>query len=516
MTARAEWPDEAIALLTAQYNVLSPGEIAVILGYSKVQVMKKAEALGLTRVKEPRWSPGEMQLLTDHWGQEPMNFFCARLGRSEQGIILKAQRLGLGPMKDPVCFTKSDLCECLKVDYRKVERWVAGGLLAARRQNVSRQRNRSEEVLQVHPDDLIAFLKTNPREWDGRQAGGLEPALEAKRAAGWDGSRDYGWLDEKIAADADRLLAREGLRWDGDEDERLRQLAAAGENLPAIGREMGRSSGAVEHRLARLEGRETSSEPKKPNRRTTRSDVTLAHSEGRRTRSVGPSREMLARVTDNGEEAPCTVKKATPVDCLRYNVPLEKAHQMLPEELTPEDAALLQQLGQSIDDIARLYSFQSRDMVEYLLKRWDLLPRKAAAETRLRPEKPARLTRRPVIEQMSPLPPPETAPSRETTPEPQRKTAKVVALKDTTPRRRGRPPKDRVSPATDPGVQKTAEQIVALLYPDGVAGERAADREVAVFVAGLLAEMAAGTLPAGKVLARIAALRKQNTFSYTG
>lgn len=287
------WTPEQDDFLRANYHSLQLKEIARILGKPTSTVNSRVNRLGITRTKkEPPWSAEDIRFLRENWGKLSIRTLAKRLNRSEYGVLVKSKRLKLGPIQDKSLFTKSEICHLLRVDHRKVGRWVSQGLLKAKIAPTSRKRGKSRNILQVKPKDLLDFLREHPDQWDARKAGDirravnmkelLAPKVKIQRTEGVKHRRipdhlmpafakfvadvamsasdrikqsrqSLDWIQEKKQRDMEVRLPREGFRWTPDEDERLRRLFRKGELTDRqIGLVLGRSENAIRHRLMRI------------------------------------------------------------------------------------------------------------------------------------------------------------------------------------------------------------------------------------------------------------------------
>lgn len=289
--ASRKWTAEEIEFLKENYGRISPGEIARILNRSKPSIAGMAGKIGLRRKKEPRWAEEEIEFLRENWGKMTPETIARRLGRTVEAIDVKAKRLKLGPTYNPGCFTKYELCKLLRVDHRKITRWVKAGLLRATIAPTTSRRSKRRNILQVKPEDLEQFLRENPELWDSRKAGDIVAAIREKehlaekiklqRVEGkkkrhipeylkpafakfvaevaWkavdrikEARQKNKWLEEKRRQDQERYLPRQGFRWTEEEDRELRRLFKQGLTYREIGERLGRSRVAVGHRLTRI------------------------------------------------------------------------------------------------------------------------------------------------------------------------------------------------------------------------------------------------------------------------
>ncbi len=72
------------------------------------------------------------------------------------------------------------------------------------------------------------------------------------------------------------------------------------------------------------------------------------------------------------ESGECITRKPTPVECLQLGIPLEKAQQMTPADLTKEDAEILLQAGVLKKQIKKVYGFKNYPALYALLTQWGL------------------------------------------------------------------------------------------------------------------------------------------------
>lgn len=136
--------------------------------------------MGLRRKKEPRWTSEDIQFLRENWGKLTYRQLANRLGRTINGILVKSKKLKLGPIHDQSCFDKCEICELLRVDHRKVDRWIASGLLKAKVAKTARKYGKSRNIIEVNPEELLRFLRENQDLWDARKAGDIMKAVRKK------------------------------------------------------------------------------------------------------------------------------------------------------------------------------------------------------------------------------------------------------------------------------------------------------------------------------------------------
>jgi hypothetical protein len=69
-------------------------------------------------------------------------------------------------------------------------------------------------------------------------------------------------------------------------------------------------------------------------------------------------------------------QKMTPVECIKNNVPLEKANKMSSDNLTKEDAEFILNAGHGPSVLLKYYSFKSPGSLYYKLEKWGLHQKK--------------------------------------------------------------------------------------------------------------------------------------------
>lgn len=291
-----KWTDEEIQYLCNNYGKAPRQEIARTLNKTIPAVSNMAGRLGLRQKKEPRWTPEEDRFLRENWHSMAIRTLARRLKRTTVAIDVRAKRLKLGPQVHPGMFTLIDVCNLLRIDHRKVKRYIEAGQLHVRKAPV--KTSRGHDILLFSPVELREFLRRHPEAWDARRVDiaevmrairlkerkleqieaqkeiyddiqerripeHLKPAFKkfvaevAMKAAErihkkrQEQKLTWEYFQQKI--NQDRAREREGLPWTPEEDERLRQMFKSGRyTYREIGEKLGRSEAAVGHRLARI------------------------------------------------------------------------------------------------------------------------------------------------------------------------------------------------------------------------------------------------------------------------
>ncbi len=220
-------------------------EITVALGRTWAAVMNRLGKLGLRREKEPPWTATDVDFLRGAFGRCSYAEIARQLGRSENAVKVKAMRLGLRQRRRQD-LTPSQIGRMLCTCSKRVKGWIRKGWLPARLAPVP-----GKKIHLVAREDLVAFLRAHPEEWDARQCPDLHLRLGLRPRCRnpYPGQRPL-WLKEKLAADQRRR--RRGKRWTPDEDTELARLLRRGLTYKEVAVRLGRTEVAIDHRVHRL------------------------------------------------------------------------------------------------------------------------------------------------------------------------------------------------------------------------------------------------------------------------
>lgn len=143
------------------------------LGIPGWVAQRRATELGLTRVKEPRWSEPEMELLTKHAWKHPNTLAAIfrRHGfqRSVNAIhIMVTRRLG-GRLANRPWYAATQLAKLLGVDSHLVLRWISSGQLRAERIGEGWTEGQSCAKYKIRSLDFRTFVAANPHVVDLRK-----------------------------------------------------------------------------------------------------------------------------------------------------------------------------------------------------------------------------------------------------------------------------------------------------------------------------------------------------------
>ncbi len=88
-----KWTEPEIEVLTKNYHIKTPKEIAKVVGRSHTAVRDKAEKLKLRSYKT--WTEENIQFLKDNYEQAPWKLLTTRLKRSKPTIVAYSNKFGL-------------------------------------------------------------------------------------------------------------------------------------------------------------------------------------------------------------------------------------------------------------------------------------------------------------------------------------------------------------------------------------------------------------------------------------
>ena len=127
---------------------------------------KRAQEMGIARVKEKPWSPAELALLEQHGWKCPgrLREILRRAGyvRSETSIAIKRKRLRL--VQNAPGYSANALAGMLGVDSHKVTRWIAFGWLKAERRGTERTKAQGGDSWFIGEAAVRKFVLAHPLE----------------------------------------------------------------------------------------------------------------------------------------------------------------------------------------------------------------------------------------------------------------------------------------------------------------------------------------------------------------
>lgn len=167
---KKSWTEDEYKLLEklTMIDKKSPKEIAEILGRTEDAIIIKINRRGLQiQTNDKRyWTDEEETLLSDLWGQEPVELIAKKLNRTVSSIKNKVFLLGLGSAVNNNYngLTIKEISELLGININTVSvGWIGLGL-KYKVQRISK----SKSYRYVEAKDLCEFLKDNQNIWDSR------------------------------------------------------------------------------------------------------------------------------------------------------------------------------------------------------------------------------------------------------------------------------------------------------------------------------------------------------------
>lgn len=165
---RHRWIDDELELVRRDYKGTnkSAEEIALNLGVTKWAVKGQVEKLGIAQQKSPPWVEGEIERLQSLIHRYSVTAIAKKLHRSPNAVKIKATRLKLGLRARDDWYTKSDVCEILGVDHKKVQAWIDDGALMASWHNDKRPQKNG--MRHIEAEALRKFIIKHSGELLGR------------------------------------------------------------------------------------------------------------------------------------------------------------------------------------------------------------------------------------------------------------------------------------------------------------------------------------------------------------
>lgn len=225
------------------WKTSSDEDIAKVLGRSKEVICNRRHTLGLKHresYRGPNWSERELEYIRSNWGEKTIPQIAKALGRTITSVKVKSQRMGLKGQKwYGEMMSARKVSELLGVDVHTVcDHWIPQYGLKGSRKRLGESKKTTTIIMF---EDLLKWLEENQDRWDSRRVELYALGME------------YDWLVKKRKADAEKPV-RKAQKWTPSEDSRLIALFKRGDMTYAeIGKELGRSSVSVEHRLGRLD-----------------------------------------------------------------------------------------------------------------------------------------------------------------------------------------------------------------------------------------------------------------------
>lgn len=131
-------------LLSANLDVLQR-----LSGFTRVVILSRAAALGLSFDRRRPWRFDEVATLCDCAGRMSVGAIAVKLGRTQPSVKGEIKQLGLSS-RIAEGYSQQDLQELLGVSVRSIRRWIALGWLQIGNQRISEAS--VIRFLRAHPD----------------------------------------------------------------------------------------------------------------------------------------------------------------------------------------------------------------------------------------------------------------------------------------------------------------------------------------------------------------------------
>lgn len=280
------WTEEEDGFIIANQKNMTYKQIAKEIDRTAPAVSYRVNALGIRGSRPHNWTDEETAYLEKHWHRKKIKKIAKKLNRTETAVLLKAKRLKLGPQQNPKRWTAHEISKALNVDIHTVIRWIERGCIKAPLAPLEEMK-----VYQITSEELIRFLKENPKEWDSRRAPDIHIEIKRKEMNGPKHWKHWGqkknnrimpenlrgafvdfvvsvakeakdriaeakqppdWLKEKMGADQE-LAENRFAHWKPKEDKELmKYLHGTYMTYSEIGEKMGRSENSIAHRARRV------------------------------------------------------------------------------------------------------------------------------------------------------------------------------------------------------------------------------------------------------------------------
>lgn len=192
---------------------------------------------------KPNWTPEEKAYLEENWGRISIGTIAKNLGRSENAILIKACRFGLGPyLESGEYITLNQLLIALRGHQQgsyTLNQWIEKGLPVKKK----RVRNCSFKV--IYFDDWWDWAEMNRTIIDFSK---LEPNVLGA---------EPDWVKEQRRADSEKRLQYKKTSWAPEEDLLLKQLLKSYKyTYRELSVRLQRTEGAIKRKMVDLKIKE--------------------------------------------------------------------------------------------------------------------------------------------------------------------------------------------------------------------------------------------------------------------
>jgi hypothetical protein len=247
MCIKKKWSTGEERILKELYNSISMQEMLSLLpDRTKDSVIKKAKQLGLSR-ENRHWSDEEIMYLEEKWGVIPVENIAKKLGRTKNGILLKAHKIGLREqaIANGEYLTPKDIASVLGVGTRTVYNWMGKNFLNYRRLKIN-----SVKKYQITVESFKLFLEKNQEKWDSRTSD-MKFISSCFICASHKGNAEVPkWLSVKMKLDKQKKSQLQRKQWTIKEEATLRSMLGTGKTYKEIAELLNRSFYSVQGKVA--------------------------------------------------------------------------------------------------------------------------------------------------------------------------------------------------------------------------------------------------------------------------
>lgn len=244
-TDAGNWTPEEDAYISEHWRSQTDVETGEVLGRAPHAVYQRGVALGLHRRASPligkrKWTAEEIDYLRENWGHVTIDGLCKHLNRSPNAILVKKNRLGLGPYLDSGDYvTLSQLMIAVtgshSYSYQKIS-WIENRGLPVHKKKVQQK-----TVCVVYLEDFWTWAEKNRSFIDFSK---MEPLALGKEPS---------WVPEQRKKDFAAFAIQRKDPWTSDEESRLIMLLKQHRyGYAELSEMLHRSAGAIRRRCCDL------------------------------------------------------------------------------------------------------------------------------------------------------------------------------------------------------------------------------------------------------------------------
>lgn len=147
---------EQVEIIHKYYPILTPQEVADMVGIKKVNLIAYAYRQGISNNRY--WTEEEEEYLFEWYGKMTVAAIAKKLGKSYRAVLDKLQKTQHGNfVENSEDLILAEVCRLVGRDKETIKKtWVKRGLAIRKKGKYSLIRER----------DLLEFMKNNPDRWD--------------------------------------------------------------------------------------------------------------------------------------------------------------------------------------------------------------------------------------------------------------------------------------------------------------------------------------------------------------